>query len=100
MPYATSLTSFPDIREVLDRALDAAKGIRVSFTTPEEVKTFCGRCHSFRSLDRKANAKIYPEADPMHNRSAYDPLMVRKASALTVEILKLSAVEFKTEEIM
>ena len=98
MAYNSSLTGYPDIIKALDSALASTKGIRVAFTSEKEVTTFCGRVHTFRHLDRKANMKIYSEGDPMHGKSAYDVLTLRKEGT-KVAILKLDAVEFKTEEI-
>lgn len=99
MAYNSSLTSYPDITAALDRALESPKGIRVTFETEAAVHTFCGRIHSFRFKDRKVNRKVYPLDHPMHGASAYDPLMIRKASPLIVEIIKLEGVEFRVEEI-
>ena len=99
MAYNSSLTSYPDITSALDKALASAKGIRVHFDTAEAVHTFCGRVHSFRFKDRKANTRIYPVGHLMHGHSAYDPLMIRKAEPLTVEIIKLEGVEFRIEDL-
>lgn len=99
MPYSTSITAYPDIRQALDKALDSPKGLRLTFANKNEAVTFKGRVNSFRYKDRKENKKIYPEADPMHGRSAYDPLMVKTVNETTVDVLKLEAVEFNMEEI-
>ena len=98
MSYNSSLMSYPDITAALDKALASPKGVRIALESPEAVSTFCGRVHSFRFKDRKANAKIYPAGHTMHGNSAYDPLMIRKAG-LVVEIIKLEGVEFKIEDI-
>ena len=99
MAYNSSLTSYPDITAALDRALDSPKGLRITFESEAAVHTFCGRVHSFRFKDRQATRKIYPPDHVMHGASAYDPLMIRKAGDLVVEIVKLEGVEFKMEEI-
>lgn len=100
MPYASSLTSYPDITAALDRALESPKGVRVSFESENAARTFCGRVHSFRFKDRKANCKIYPPEHPMYGCSPYDPLMVRKMEdKKVVEIVKLEGVAFEIEEL-
>jgi len=99
MAYASSITSYPDITAALDRALASAKGVRVQLESAKAVATFCGRVHSFRFKDRKANTKIYPAGHSMHGCSAYDPLMVRKVEGFVVEIIKLDGVEFSIEDL-
>ncbi len=99
MAYNTSITSYPDIRAALDKALESAKGVRLRFPDAKAAMTFRGRVHSMRWLDRKENCKIYQETDPMYGRSVYDPLMVKKVDATTVAIIKLESVEFDLKEI-
>lgn len=99
MAYATSISSYPDIRQLLDRALESPKGVRLTFESKKEALTFKGRVHSFRFMDRKENAKIYPEDHPMHQRSVYDPLTCKSVSETVVDVLKLEAVEFNVEEL-
>ncbi len=100
MAYNTSITSYPDIRAALDRALESAKGVRLRFSDKKSAMTFRGRVHSFRFRDRKENSKIYHDTDPMYGRSVYDPLMVKTIDATTVAIIKLEGVEFDLEEII
>jgi hypothetical protein len=100
MPQASSINSYPDIRKVLDQAMTSAKGLRLRFPTHEESVLFKGRVHSFRSIDRKENRKIYPEHHPMYGRSVYDPLMVKTEDSTTVIIIKLDEASFNIEEIV
>jgi hypothetical protein len=107
MPYAGSITSYPDIVSALDRAIESPKGIRLLFESEAARMTFTGRAHSFRHLDRRENSKMYAQSDPMYGRSAYDPLMIRKGTIreadgrtiYPVEIVKLEGVEFTSEEL-
>lgn len=99
MAYNSSITSYPDIRAALDKALDSPKGVRLSFEDKKAAVTFCGRVHSFRWRDRKENQKIYSPDDPMFGRSAYDPLMLKRVNETTVDVVKLEAVEFSLEEL-
>lgn len=99
MAYNTSITSYVDIRGAADRALTSEKGIRLRFPDEKAAMTFKGRFHSFRYQDRKENKKIYPEGDPMHGRSAYDPLMVKTEEPTVVCVIKLEGVDFEMEEL-
>lgn len=99
MGYNTSITSYPDIRAALDKALESEKGVRLRFPDAKAAMTFKGRVHSLRYLDRRENRKIYPLGDPMHGHSVYDPLMVKSEDANTVAIVKLDGVSFDLEEI-
>ena len=99
MAYNTSITSYVDIRSALDKALESEKGVRLRFPDHKAAMTFKGRVHQLRFLDRKENRKVYPEGDPMHGRSAYDPLMVKTEDPCTVAIVKLEGVEFDLEDI-
>lgn len=99
MAYNSSITSYVDIRGALDKALESAKGVRLRFPDEQAAMTFKGRFHSFRSLDRKENKKIYDEGHPMWGRSAYDPLMAKTVDEKTIAIIKLEGVEFEVEEI-
>ena len=99
MPYNTSITSYVDIRAVLDKALASEKGVQLRFADEKTAMTFRGRVHTLRYLDRKENKRIYPEGDPMHGRSVYDPLMVKKKEDGVVAVIKLEGVEFDIEEI-
>lgn len=100
MGYSTNITAYPDIRKALDQALESPKGMRLSFEDSRAATTFCGRVHSFRFKDRKENTKIYAEPDhPMHGRSVYDPLMIKRVNETTVDVLKLDGIEFNMQEI-
>ena len=97
--YATSINAYPDIRQVLDRALESQKGIRLVFKDHKEAMTFKGRCHTFRFKDRAANSKTYHEGHPMHNSSVYAVLMLKSPSPTTVEIIKLDAATYDMEDL-
>lgn len=91
-----SILSYPDIRQVMDRALDSEKGVRLSFDNDTAARLFTLRCNTFRGLDRKENKKIYLEpTHTMHGRSVYDTLMVsRKGSVVEITpIRSLSNIE-------
>ena len=76
---SSSILSYPDIRQLMDRALDSEKGVRLKFDTVKSAMMFVWRCNAFRSLDRKENKKIYKEeTHSLHGRSIYDTLQVKR----------------------
>lgn len=103
MPRQTSIASFPDIINALDRAIASEKGIRLTFDVNQDRVNFLRRFHSFRLLDRRENAKVYPADHPLHGHSAYDCLGSRKPKStdgkFLVEIFKLESVEYNVEDI-
>lgn len=92
MPNSGSLIAYPDVKEVLDRALTSVRGVRVSFNEYGAARRFQGRCNSFRKLDRKNNAKIYPDPTHMlHDRSPYDSLVITmKGNAVEIVVRQVS----------
>lgn len=77
MTAPTTRLSYGDAYDALDRAKDDAKGIRLRFDDYSAAATFRSRVHYARAVDRRDNAQIYDESDPLFGRSAYDPLVVR-----------------------
>lgn len=100
MAYNSSITAYPDIAEVFEKALASPKGILLTFENANAVTTFCGRAHNYRYLDRKESKKIYDPEHPSWGRSAYDPLMIQKVKdAFQVKIIKLEGTEWQVEEL-
>ena len=99
MPPSPSPLAYDDIRDIADRALQSARGVRISFATEGQANNFLGRFNYFRrEIDRKGSREIFPPEDPRYNRSIYDKLVPRKIG-LTVESTKRSADDFNGEEI-
>lgn len=99
MSMPRNTTSYPDIIEVFDRALDSPKGLRMKFATSSEATRWRGRANSFRMRDRQESERLYPPSEPQHGKSVYDPLMVKKVSDLELEIVNLGNLTFAIEEI-
>ena len=69
--------SYEDCYEVLDRALEADHGIRVSFDDNSAAYNFRQRCHYARKLSRIESRSIYLDpSDPQRGKSVYDPLVI------------------------
>lgn len=85
MPNSTSPLSYNDIKEVLDKALDRPRGLQLDFKSAAEAVRWVSRANSFRTIDRKANAKLYHEGHSMQNSSLYDVLLIaREDKAVTI----------------
>lgn len=77
MGTSESRAAYPDCEKFYDAAMEADRGVRLPFQSYGAAKQFQTRCHVFRMLCRKDNAKIYPDpAEPLHMRSVYDPIRI------------------------
>jgi hypothetical protein len=77
MPISQSILSYPDVKEVFERALASQRGVRIPLKDSKTAQYFSRRCNQFRSLDRKENLKIYTEpAHSLHGRSIFDTLQI------------------------
>ena len=107
MAFSNSIFSYKDIREMLDRALQSERGLRVKLKTKGAGNNLRQRASYFRQLDRRENKKVYPEGDPMHGRSAYDVLILKLVEPdagdtehqCYMEIVKGSVENYNTEEL-
>lgn len=78
MTIPTNRMSYVDVYEKFDEAKDDPKGIRIPFDTKAEAMHYQMRMHNARSVDRRENAKMYPDrTHQLHGQSAYDVLQVR-----------------------
>jgi len=77
MSQINSLRAYTDCQKLFDAATNDPRGARALIGTQEQCINMRTRMHYFRSLDRKANEKVYPPNDPMHGTSIYDPYVVR-----------------------
>jgi len=73
--------AYDDARELFEKALDrigeGGNGIRVRLDNRSAAVRLRHRMNKFRTQDRDANARIYPEDDPQHGSSVYDKLQLR-----------------------
>ena len=84
MPTSQSRASYPDCETFLNSALSDPVGARMPFPPGRPplkpagpARQFFTRLHTFRTICRHDNAKIYPDPDaPLHMRSEYDPLQI------------------------
>ncbi len=74
MSLSTSRLAYSDIFEILEKALENPRGIRLSFPTLNYATHYRMRLNQARSIDRSENLDLYPEGEPLHGRSVYDGL--------------------------
>ena len=78
MSLSNSRLSYQDCYDLLDRALDADRGICVTVPDKSAANYLRMRIHHARTIDREENRKTYPDPDqPLHGRSPYDILVLR-----------------------
>ena len=77
MTTSTSRAAYGPFYEVLDRALDSPRGIRVKCATAGDAYQYRVKLHSARILDRNLNKTVRDTDDPKWGISDYDTLIVR-----------------------
>ena len=98
MGFPNSTNAYPDVQELLDRALASAKGLKLTFADEKQATFNLGRIHAYRRRLAAENKRIYPADHSMHGQSGYEGLMVKLRGNI-VEIEKLSAERFNVEEL-
>lgn len=84
-----SLLAYEDVKEVFNRALESEKGLLMKHRDEAAAKRFIFRANSYRALCRAENTKVYPEeTHPMHGRTVYDTLSLRRVGT-TVRVEKI-----------
>lgn len=76
MPLSNSLASYEDIRALLDRALEAEHGIRVTHPTKGAAVHWRQRAYKFRLLDRARSKELYSVTSEAWGTSVYDGLVI------------------------
>ena len=72
MTLVNAMASLADVLVVLEKAVEAEKGIILKFESHAERHNFRQKCYQVRTADRKENAKIYEVGEPGHNKSEFD----------------------------
>lgn len=76
MPDNVSPLAFDDVVEVLSRALEAPRGVRMEFPYEQAAHVFRRRCYAFRTQDRKNAKRRYEKGHPLHGVSDYDRINI------------------------
>ncbi len=71
---AESAESLSQVYELMDKALEAKKGIKIQLETPGDVWKLRHRCYAARLAERKAAKTVNKPEDPLYGKSVYDVL--------------------------
>lgn len=63
-------------RDLLERALNSEKGIRIWFETEAKAHNMSNRLRTVKTEDRKKSIKIYSPGDEFYNTSVYDGVAI------------------------
>ena len=102
MAVSTSRIAFSDCFDLLERAINDEKGIRIKFATYDDAFNFRLRIHKARQIDRVDNRLSYDNGHPLHGRSVYDQITCKIRSfngGAWLKLEKISAREFEIESL-
>lgn len=104
MPLSPSILSYDDVRSVMDRALANGRGVKITCETIGAAYSLRQRMYNFRKLDKRENAKVYVEGEPLHNRSIYDkltftPIEEDEVPKLVISVRSAEALDELVEEL-
>ena len=68
--------TFTTPRDLLERALNSERGIRIWFDSQKSAQSMSNRIATVKSEDRKKSTKVYSLGDPLYNTSLYDGVAV------------------------
>src|SRR5215831_4905652 len=77
MGTSNSRLAFSDCYELMEKAMEDPKGIRIKFATEQDAWLYRLRLHSARKIDRRDNMDNYEVGHGMHGKSIYDTLIMR-----------------------
>lgn len=98
MPFSDQIAAYPDVADLFDKALASDKGVKVTFNDDNEATINAGRMNHYRSRLRRENARVYPADHPMHGKTPYEALMVKRRGNIVI-IEKLDVGRFNLEEL-
>lgn len=76
MAEAVTSLSVAELRDVLDRALVAPKGIRIRTPSPGQATSLRQRIYNIRRQDHEASQTLYDPGHPSYDASPYDVITV------------------------
>ena len=103
MSLPTSRLAYADCIDLLDKCLEAERGIRVKAYNPDKANFFRMRIHMARQIIRNENKEIYEKGDPMWGCSIYDAIVIKirvEDDGMTwLYLEKISSMDLVIEEI-
>lgn len=98
MPNSTSLMSYADVKEILEKAITSPKGLKITFDDQQKAVRWLSRANTYRTLDRKNNTALYPETHTLHKASAFDVLNISREGNVIVMKVRVND-HLKVEEL-
>jgi len=102
MAVSTSRIAFSDCFDLMEKAIEDSKGIRVKFASYDDAFNFRLRIHKARQIDRSDNLESYPEGHQLHGRSVYDQISCKIRTfngGAWLKLEKITAREFEIESL-
>lgn len=102
MATSNSRLAYTDCFNLMDRALEDAKGARVKFPDYGAAWQYRLRLHTARRIDRTDNQRDFNESHSLHGRSIYDSLRVtikRGSDVAWLYVEKVDGIEFEIENL-
>jgi len=102
MAVSTSRIAFSDCFDLLERAINDDKGIRVKFASYDDAFNFRLRIHKARQIDRQDNKGTYEIGHPLYGRSVYDQISCKIRTfngGAWLKMEKITAREFEIESL-
>jgi hypothetical protein len=102
MAVSTSRIAFSDCFDLLEKAINDEKGIRIKFASYDDAFNFRLRIHKARQIDRIDNRGTYDTGHPLYGRSVYDQISCKIRSfngGAWLKLEKITAREFEIESL-
>ena len=102
MPLPDTYLAYEREIELYDRALEAKRGLRVTYGSISAAQSFVARMHKARAVDRRRNTEVYQPGDPLFGCSIYDGIIcrIRSDGDNVIVLLEKTNIPFdKVEEI-
>jgi hypothetical protein len=80
------MAAFADLRDILDRAIAAERGLALRMETPGKAINLVQKINYFRRSERAVSRDIYPPEHPMFNRTPWDGLRVFRPAKDSCEV--------------
>jgi hypothetical protein len=74
MPISQSILAYNDVRDTLDKAVEAERGIKLTFERYGDAIRWRYRAGKYRSMIRRQNMEVYDKSHALHGRTPYDEI--------------------------
>jgi hypothetical protein len=101
VPISMNIGSYAFEREILDRALMSANGVKVrpKENTQASATSMVFRFNSFRKAARRLTKEMYPEGDPKRGTTDYDTMVISKGEDVKGWYVKIAPSQARLGEV-